>query len=327
MAGNGSGVRQSLSSILDQANRGTTERRTLPTGFGLIDRVIGGGLRTRNLTLLAGAPGVGKTITALQWARNIAHRGSRVVFVCYEHDEITLLSRLLHLELGDLPPEIRATEDGRAGRRLLRQVEGGEISLSDAVAQSPSLREPYLRVQDYSERLWLVRASGDQTDLDRLSEMVSTDTDALFVDYLQKVPVGREMASQAERVTTISQTLKDIAMSQNVAVVAVAAADREGLDAPRLRLNHLAGSASVAYEADVVIMMNDKYRIVSRSQMTHDLTSAEGFKNQVVFTVEKNRDGADRIDFEFNKQFEYLRFNPEGKQVSERLIDERLFLE
>ena len=299
----------------------------MPIGFPLIDRAIGGGIRTRNLTVLGGAPGVGKTITALQWARNLANAGSKVVFVCYEHDEITLLSRLLHLELGELPTERRVSEEARAGRRLLKRVEGGDLSLSEAISEIPALREPYLRIQDYSDRLWLVRASGSQTDLDHLGELVSSDTDVLFVDYLQKVPTPGARMGESERVTMIAQGLKEMAMRDNVAVVAVAATDREGLDAPRLRLHHLGGSSAVAYESDVVILMNDKFKIVSRSQMTHDLTSAEGFKNQVVLSVEKNREGADMMDFEYDKQYEYLRLNPEGRQVTARLIDNRIFTE
>ena len=52
----------------------------MATGFPALDRVIGGGLRTRNLTLIGGSPGIGKTITALQMARNLAHKGQSVIF-------------------------------------------------------------------------------------------------------------------------------------------------------------------------------------------------------------------------------------------------------
>jgi hypothetical protein len=116
-------------------------------------------------------------------------------------------------------------------------------------------------------------------------------------------------------------------MRANIAVVAIVASDGIGLRARRLRMHHLGGSASLAYEADVVLLMNEKFDIVSRSQMTHDLTAAESFKNQVVFTVEKNRDGADMVDIQFRKQYEYLRLDPKGETVNERLIDERLITE
>ncbi|MGH8875474.1 MAG: ATPase domain-containing protein [Acidimicrobiia bacterium] len=49
-----------------------TRRRTIPTGFEVLDRVLGGGIRTRDLTLVGGQPGIGKTISTLQWARRAA---------------------------------------------------------------------------------------------------------------------------------------------------------------------------------------------------------------------------------------------------------------
>ncbi len=319
--------RRSLASVLDEANSGKSGRRTYPTGFPLLDRVIGGGLRSRNLTLIGGAPGIGKTVTTLQWARNLAVDGASVVFVCYEHDEATLMSRLLHLELGELPPDERAGEAGRYARKLLAQVSEGTMTLSEAVIKAPALDEPYRQIQKYADRLWLVRASGANTTLEELTKLVSSDTDALFVDYLQKVPLTKDTPDERERIVQVSQGLKDLAMSENIAVVAVSAADKEGLEAPRLRMHHLRGSSAVSYEADVIIILNEKYGVVSRQQLTHDLSAAESHKHRLVFTIEKNREGADMIDLEFTKQFDYLRVDPTGGRVAERLIDERLIKE
>lgn len=319
--------RRSVSSVLQEASQGVTDRRTFPTGFPLIDKVIGGGIRSRNLTLVGGAPGIGKTITTLQWARNLASQGVPVVFACYEHDETTLLSRLLHLELGELSTDERLSEDGRAARRVLGEVDAGKISLSDAIRQASILAEPHRRLSEYSDHLWLVQGSGTDTTVEQLEKLIGPDTGVLFVDYLQKVPVTADFMEERERVISVSQGLKEMAMSNNVAVVAVTAADLTGMEASRLRLHHLRGSSSIAYEADVVILLNDKFRIVSKSQMIYSPTSVEGFKRQVVFTIEKNRHGADHVDLEFQKQYEYLRVDPNGSYVKDRLIDDRLITE
>lgn len=319
--------RRSISSVMDDAGNGGKARRTMPTGFSPLDRVLGGGLRTRNLTLVGGAPGAGKTITTLQWARNLARDGHRAVFACYEHDEATLLGRLLRLELGDMPPGDRLSERGRAARATLTRLDAGDISLREAIVEAPILAEPESRLRHYADRLWLVRASGATTTLEELEELVDDGTDAIFVDYIQKVPVGTDQTPERERITEVAQGLKELAMSANVAVIAVAAANVEGLEASRLRLRHLRGSSAIAYEADVIVMINDKFDIVARSQMTYDLSNAESFKNQLIFSIEKNRDGDDMIDMEFGKQFDYLRVDPKGSLVKERLIDNRLFTE
>lgn len=319
--------KRSVSSVLQTASEGFADRRTYPTGFGLLDRSIGGGLRSRNLTLVGGVPGVGKTIATLQWARNLAVAGVSAVFACYEHDETTLLSRLLHLELGEMPAQERMGEDGRAARRILADVDAGMLPLAEAMQQVPVLSELHRRVSEYSDHLWLVQASGTDTTVEQLAKLVGPETGVLFVDYLQKVPVPSGFLEERERVITVSQGLKDLAMEANVAVVAVTAADLGGMEAARLRLHHLRGSSSVAYEADVVILLNDKFRIVSKSQMAFSPTSVEGIKRQLVFTIEKNRNGPDGVDLEFQKQYEYLRLDPNGSHVTDRLIDDRLVTE
>ena len=79
----------------------------VPTGFDPLDKVLDGGLRSRDLTLIGGVPGVGKTVVTLQWARNSAMAGFNTAYVCYEHDQEALASRLLAVEVG----EMKATEE------------------------------------------------------------------------------------------------------------------------------------------------------------------------------------------------------------------------
>src|SRR5689334_22595423 len=73
-----------------------------PTGLHPLDYVLRGGVRPGDLALMLGRPGVGKTIMALQWARNVAMHGRDAIYVCYEHNPDTLLQRLIGLELGFL---------------------------------------------------------------------------------------------------------------------------------------------------------------------------------------------------------------------------------
>ena len=313
---------KSLRSVI--ADRSTGEgRRTIPTGFDVLDRTLGGGVRTRDLVVVGGTPGIGKTILALQWMRNASLRGETVVYVCYEHDERSLFLRLLLAELGldgQLP-----VEEARAARTLLRSVSNGNRELDDVLPSSPGLQEAYRRVTEYSDRIWLVRASGVYTDLDAIAAMIDDHRPSLVViDYLQKIPIDRDAVSETERITIVTQGLKELAMEGNVSVVAIAAADRTGLDSPRLRLRHLRGSSAMAYEADAILILNEKFQIVSKSHVAYDLTTAEGYKNQVVFSVEKNREGSANIDLEFAKEFEFSRFRSSGRLVNERLYDERL---
>lgn len=56
------------------------ELRRLPSGSESLDAILGGGLPERSLTVIAGAPGVGKTVFALQLLFHLARQNRRTVF-------------------------------------------------------------------------------------------------------------------------------------------------------------------------------------------------------------------------------------------------------
>ncbi len=314
---------RSLDAVLDGLAVGSGRRwETLPTGFEPLDHTLGGGLRTGDLALVGGLPGAGKTVATLQWARNIARGGGTVVYACYEHDESALVTRLLLAEAGKLIPTGDGSPAGKL-RGLLRRVSAGSVTLDEAVAEDDLLGAAREQVATYADRLWLVRASGAATDLAALEQMVAAPPGgrtALFVDYLQKIPSAG--GDEAERVTRVVEGLKEVALAWGTLVVAVVAGDQSGLDSRRLRLHHMRGSAALAYEADVAIMLNGKYQSVAKAHRAYDPVRAEAFKHEVVFTVEKNRDGPAPVNIEFRKDFEHYRFVQTGDYVSERLVDE-----
>jgi replicative DNA helicase len=113
-----------------------------------------------------------------------------------------------------------------------------------------------------------------------------------------------------------------MALGRRIAIVAVAAADRLGLTSRRLRLHHMRGSTALAYEADAAVILNDKMAVVARAHLAYDTTRADEFRRQVVFSVEKNRNGPSDVELEFAKDFANFRFRPAGRWVAERLWHE-----
>ena len=83
----------------------------------------------------------------------------------------------------------------------------------------------------------------------------------------------------------------------------------------------------MAYEPDVVLILNDKFDVVARHHLVYDLGNAERFRGWVVLTIEKNRGGLNGVDLEFRKRFEQSRFEVGGQRVDEQLVDERVFVE
>jgi replicative DNA helicase len=323
---------QTLSETLNEVEdrlRSHSEQdlRTIATGFPLLDGVLGGGLHAGELLLVGGAPGVGKTILALQLARNIArHPGGSSIFACYEHEPTTLLARLLALEAGFGGRE----ED--LSRTVLSALAGGDPDargLADIMSQTAAGSAALAEVRSYEDSLTFVQASGSRTTIGALKSLVPpieqrSGPVVLFVDYLQKIPLYPEPATEAEKVTRTVEALKDLALEAHIPIVLLSAIDSAGLLANRVRLHHLRGSSAAAFEADVVLILNDKHKAISKVHLSYDPLRAETFRHFVVASVEKNRGGPNLVDMEFKKDFSHFRFEPQGAFVSDRLVDERL---
>jgi replicative DNA helicase len=319
----------------------------IPLGMTPIDRTIGGGIKPGELLLIGGAQGTGKTTMALQMARNIAASGQAIVlYICFEHDEADLLNRLIAMEsvLPHLPHKAGAIRIQEVRKELL----GGSLSQAAAsngsaagaaaagsrpdLADNARLRPALQRVARYGQNLFFLRGSMTASTVDNIRELVRIHGDrnpdqrlVVVVDYLQKVPQVPEPSSEAEKVTYVVNGLKDIALSERVPVIAIVAADKEGLKASRLRNYHLRGSSALNYEADIILILNEKYQIVAKVNIEFNPYQAQRFRDWVILTVEKNRSGLDNIDLEYEKLFEFSCFDPNGRPVQEKLIEERLY--
>jgi replicative DNA helicase len=337
---------RTLSQVLSEANervvRGDlVDYVPMPTGFDPLDGFIGGGLRKTELILLGGSQGIGKTIATLQIARNVAMRPDQYAFfLSYEHTETHLMHRLLCLESVN-PPEI----DLNAGIRLrdLYQIivaqrakefmgrDGGAGSLQAILRDNPRTAQALARMARYADRMILVKASPAVTTLRAIKEMTARLCDAtggnvtVFVDYLQKVAVHPERPrDENDKVTMIVEGLKDVALSLDVPVWSIVAADRDGLKSKRIHLFHLRGSSALDYESDIAIIMNNKYQIMSKDHVTFNPYTAKQFRDWVVFTIEKNRAGRSMQDMEFQLYGQHFAFDPKGQKVQQQLIDDKV---
>ena len=291
------------------------------TGMDPLDRTLGGGFAVHDLVLVGGRPGVGKTIAATQWAREVARSGAKAVLVTFEHDESQLLGRLVALEMGMLDVDLE--DSTRAA--LVRGVLNGEFAPGSDIGRHPLVRAAVSQIEMYADNMLLLPASRLRMNLDHLEEMfadLAGERKVLFVDYVQKVPIaGRSTSWDSAGARIVAERLKEMTLSADTAVVAIAAVDQEGLRSRRARVEHLRSAAAVSYEADVAIMINDKSMATSRVHLSFDATKAKEFARMAVFSIEKNRSGRSDIDLEFEKDFRMFRFLPVGGYVAETLID------
>ncbi|HJP89203.1 MAG TPA: DnaB-like helicase C-terminal domain-containing protein [Candidatus Limnocylindrales bacterium] len=309
----------------------------IPLGMAPLERMLGGGIRPGELMLIGGAQGTGKTTMALQMARNVAASGQAIVlYVNFEHDDADMLNRLIAMEsvLPHLPntkPSTGAIKITDVRAEVIRSwARLGEEQLD--LSTNPRLRPAIERIARYGTNLYLLRGSATASTIENLRDLIrqhraqaGEQRMLLIVDYLQKVPQIPEPPTESEKVTYVVQGLKDIALAEKIPTIAIVAADKEGLKAARLRNHHLRGSSAINYEADIILILNEKYQIVAKVNIEFNPYQAQRFRDWVIVSVEKNRSGADNVDTEFHKHFEFSCFDPTGRPVQEKLIEERLY--
>jgi replicative DNA helicase len=103
----------------------------------------------------------------------------------------------------------------------------------------------------------------------------------VVVDYLQLLQVSNQKASEYERISEISRTLKIIARELRIPILALSQMSRDsekGAGAREPRLSDLRGSGSIEQDADAVIFI-------------HRVDEGSSDNRQVKIIVAKNRFG------------------------------------
>src|SRR5467141_3126145 len=119
---------ESLVQRVDAQRPGEVTGDTVPTGFASLDKILGGGLRRRDLVVLGGDIGSGKSALALGVALRVAQQGLGVAFLSGEMDEERLMERALAIEGRATVDELRTTtfnDQTRAG------IGGAAVRLRD----------------------------------------------------------------------------------------------------------------------------------------------------------------------------------------------------
>ena len=287
--------------------------KSIPTGFEPLDTYFGSGLVPESLVLVGGPPGTGKTAFVLQVARNIAAAArdnkTAACVVCFEHGEVYLYHRLLCME--------SVAEGNSAGltmddiRRAALRNEFGEPGLEALLETFHTAKEAWSRIVQYWERLFLSKGHPVKTTLNVLDTYLARlrsqyATVVLFVDYLQKIPVfspGIELTPERQ-IRTVTEGLKNLALAHCVPIVAVAAADAQGLKGECVRFEDLWGGSSVNYEPDVAMMLNP----------------VRQGGNDVVFSIGKNRLGPTGVEFRCLLRGQHFAFDPQGDAIQSWVI-------
>lgn len=253
---------ESLVQRVDNHRPGDVPGDTIPTGFPSLDKLLGGGLRRRDLVVLGGDVGSGKSSLALGIALRVAQQELGVALLSGEMDEERIMERALAIE-------------GRVSMDELRSAHLNDQMRAGIGAAAVRLRGLPLTLLPLSAPD-LETAVGRLERLDRLALVV--------IDYLQLVPppVGIR-GVQDEELATVLRHLKALALERQVALLVLAQLPRyaPGRTNPRPNLDDFGHLGAVKQHADVILGLY-------REEMYHPGYGVEGATELL---VAKNRNG------------------------------------
>jgi replicative DNA helicase len=254
---------ESLVQRVDAQRPGEVTGDTVPTGFGSLDKILGGGVRRRDLVVLGGDIGSGKSALALGVALRVAQQGLGVAFLSGEMDEERLMERALAIEG-------RATVDDLRTAKMSDQTRAGIGGAAVRLRGLPLAMLP-------------LAAADFDTMADRLDPL--RQLSLVVVDYLQLVPAPRGLTrvTQDEDTALVLRRLKALALERQVALLLVAQlphfqAQREN---PRPTLEDYGVLGALKQHADVVLS-------IFREEMYRPGGGVEGATELI---VAKNRNG------------------------------------
>ena len=217
-------------------------------GIEPLDRALGP-IRRKNLAILAGRPGMGKSAVAISYGIGAAQQGMGVLMFSLEMSAEEIGERALcdvafdqqhgpavpyaALVNGDL-----TIEQGRTLARAASALEDLPFHVVDVGRLS--VQKLALMVRRWKRRF---AAKGQSLDL-------------VIVDYLQKLRVQGQ-SNRFEVITEISQTLKEVAKDNDLGVLALAQLSRkvEERDDKRPQLPDLRESGQIEQDADAVLFL------------------------------------------------------------------------
>lgn len=214
----------------------------IATGLLLFDYCTGG-YQNSDLIVLAGRPGMGKTVVMLHGIKRCREKKIKAGVYSYEMTGTQLLQRISSMTLSIKNGAIRAnklTDDEKAKM---------EFFLSE-------IKDDFL-INESNPDLWALLAIMER-------DVVEFGVRIIFIDYMQLVPAPKDLKSKSRNdyIGVVSFALKTFAKRHNIPIIALSQLSRESEKREKpghftdYRLSDLRESGSLEQDADAVIFVD-----------------------------------------------------------------------
>lgn len=265
-----------------------TPPKGLSTGFARLDEYTGG-LRKRQVWVVAARPGQGKTMLGIQVARHVVRvEGVSVLVISMEMPRDELFSRVISAECniphkslvsGSLADKERQRIVEHWEEETRRQENGGAVFLVDDEGPQ-KMGEIFLKTRK------AIREHG---------------VGLVVIDYLQEAKPDNPTLNSREDIDAVSKGARALARKLHIPVLALAQLNRnvsERADS-RPRVSDLRQSGQIEQDANVIVLIDNP----SASDNNN-----EGVDNSATFIIGKNRNGRNNVDVGVVFDGDYARF-------------------
>ena len=232
----------SLADVTRTVTEGNEVYEELPTGWRNIDTAMCGGLPQSSLTVVAGAPSVGKSQFGIHLAHNVAKAGTGVLYIVQEMGCEEVYDRLCAIETAFASNRIR-----RYRRALAKGDPDSRIP--------PDYIEALGRLKDLPIH---IHAHGAITPAE-YSALICRHHKKIglvVLDYLQQVNRSHPKQTDLERVNEISALCKSLAARYRLPSVALAQFNRDGYkDGGKPTMAHIRASGLIEADADNILLL------------------------------------------------------------------------
>ncbi|MEL7506031.1 MAG: DNA repair protein RadA [Cyanobacteria bacterium J06554_1] len=218
------------------------------SGYGELDRVLGGGIVPGSLVLVGGDPGIGKSTLLLQTANQLAAQAS-VLYVCAEESgqQVKLRSQRLGINM-----DLGKADKGRGHT---------SAAVAETVGTAPPMSSP--------ESLYLLPETDLETILAELESLrprvaVIDSIQALFYSQLTSAP------GSVSQVRECTSALMQLAKRENITLFIVGHVTKEGAIAGPKVLEHLVDTV-LYFEGDRFASHRLLRSVKNRFGATHEL--------------------------------------------------------
>lgn len=225
-----------IEQLREEIDRGGT--LGISTGMARVDGLLGG--LQKKLYVLAGRPGVGKSALMAKWAAHAATIGKRVAIFSTEMQNTEIALRMLSYHAS---VDSATFNTGRIRPEYIGRIQTGQA-----------------KHRDIGDRLMIDHGAAPTANQIRAKCKRLQQQDGLdiaFVDYLQILGSEGRVTNETERVTKISNALKQTQQYLGIPLVVLSQMSREAAKEKNRepQLTDLRQSGAIEQDCDVAMLM------------------------------------------------------------------------